>query len=134
MSVQTDLTASQHSTYSNSSDIYAPPIAVSTSTRDDLYETAPLLFRGTEDSQSPAQAWRTVLKVLRGPQRLWSTVFAALSAALCTLLGGYTLGYPSSALVELGNYSQKYDLSPDYDFSSTLMKDLFGVREDQLCT
>lgn len=128
MALQTDITASQHSTYSNMSDDGAPPITVSTSTCERLHERAPLLLKGTEVSQSPAQAWRTVWRVLRGPQRIWVTVFAALAATLCTLLGGYTLGYPSSALVELANYSNLTNRSSDFDFNSKLMKDLFGVR------
>ena len=86
---------------------------------DGLKETAPLLFKGTafNKSPSPLQSWKAVVAELVGPQRLWSVCASAVVASMCALLAGYTLGYPSGAVIELRAKS----------FNDSLLQDLFGV-------
>ena len=63
-------------------------------------------------------------------ERLWSTAIAAFVASIPALLVGYTLGFPSSALLDLtGNGTA--DIPSSYVFSSTL-GDIFAVRHLQL--
>ena len=58
-----------------------------------------------------------VLAELRGPQRLWTTTLAALIASLSPLLGGYTLGFASPALLQLND-----DLVPsDYHLDGVVL-------------
>ena len=67
-----------------------------------MSDKSPLLFNGTKDTTfTVLQSWRAIIAVMVGPQRLWSTGVAAVVAALCTLLAGYTLGYPSPVLQQL---------------------------------
>ena len=51
----------------------------------------------------PLRFWQIVLAELRGPQRLWTTTLAAVIASLGSLLGGYTLGFASPALLQLND-------------------------------
>ena len=48
-------------------------------------------------------SWQTVLAELRGPQRLWTTTLGVVVASLSPLLGGYTLGFASPALLQLNH-------------------------------
>ena len=89
-----------------------------------LQERAPLLFRGTEESPTPIQSWKDVIAEIKGPQRLWSTAIVALLAALTSLFAGYTLAYPSSALIDLN----KLNDSRIFKRGSSL-EDIFGVSD-----
>ena len=62
-----------------------------------------------------------VVMALRGKERLWSCVLAALVSSLSTLLGGYAIGYSSSALLELGQ------LPGEMSLNDSVMQGLFGV-------
>ena len=53
-------------------------------------------------------------------ERLWSTSLSVAIVSVLSLLGGFTLGFASSTLLNLG------DLSEAYRFDHTL-SDLFGV-------
>ena len=64
-------------------------------------------------------------RVLRTRQRLWSTAVSAFVASIPALLVGYTIGFPSSALLDLTG--DEGDLPKDYQFT-TLLSDLFAVR------
>ena len=67
-------------------------------------EKTPLINNNnTQDAKSVFQSWKRVIAELRGPQRLWSTTLIAFLTSLTALLGGYTLGYPSSALLDLND-------------------------------
>ena len=55
------------------------------------------------DSPRRQSSWQTVLAELRGPQRLWTTTLGVVVASLSTLLGGYTLGFASPALLQLNH-------------------------------
>lgn len=88
-----------------------------------LTDKTPLLFSGTKDDRfTVLQSWRAVIAMMRGPQRLWSTTIATIVAALCTLLAGYTLGYPSPALQQLNDLSGEFAIHND-----SVLQDLFGV-------
>ena len=124
--LRNNLTTSVGSTYSDVSD--------GSSTRDrctfdrnylSLQEKAPLLFRGTDaESPTPLQSWKAVIAEIKGPQRLWSTTIVALLAALTSLFAGYTLAYPSSALIDLN----KLNDSRIFKHGSSL-EDIFGVSD-----
>ena len=89
-----------------------------------LHETAPLLLLGTDtQTPSPIQSWRSVLAELRGPRRLWSVSLFSLFAAFTAILSGYTLAFPSSALLDLRN--NMTDSSRIKKGSS--LEDIFGV-------
>ena len=121
-----NLTTSLGSTYSDVSD--------GSSNRDryifdrnnwNLQEKAPLLFRGTDvESPTPLQSWKAVIAEIKGPQRLWSTTVVALLAALTSFFAGYTLAYPSSALIDLN----KFNDSRVFQRGSSL-EDIFGVSD-----
>ena len=67
-------------------------------------EKTPLINNNnSQDAKSVFQSWRRVIGELRGPQRLWSSTLVALLTSLTALLGGYTLGYPSSSLLDLND-------------------------------
>ena len=53
--------------------------------------------------------------------RGWSTIYSVLTAALLSLIGGFTLGYSSPTLIELANLED-----PELRFGNTL-SDVFGV-------
>ena len=55
------------------------------------------------DSPRHCSSWQTVLAELRGPQRLWTTTLGVVVASLSPLLGGYTLGFASPALLQLNH-------------------------------
>ena len=80
-------------------------------------------------SKSPLNSSENLTLLQKGTtrtrERLWSTTVSALIAVIPALLVGFTLGYPSPALLDLG------DLSEDYRFN-TLLSDLFGVSYVQL--
>ncbi|XP_011402949.1 PREDICTED: facilitated trehalose transporter Tret1-like [Amphimedon queenslandica] len=69
-----------------------------------LQQTAPFLLLGT-DSQtpSPMQSWHSVLAELKGPRRIWTVTLFSFLAAFSAILSGYTLAFPSSALLDLRN-------------------------------
>ena len=66
-------------------------------------------------------AWARITMALRGKERLWPCVLAAVVSSLSTLLGGYALGYSSSALLELGQ------LPGELSFNGSVMQGVFGV-------
>jgi len=53
--------------------------------------------------------------------RRWSTVYSVLTAALLSLITGFTMGYSSPTLIELAKLKD-----PDLRFGSTL-SDIYGV-------
>ena len=78
--------------------------------------------RQSSVSPSPLQSWKDIVAEIRGPQRIWLLTLVTFIASLTTLLAGYTLGYPSSALLELS------ELPDEYAFTNeTILPDLFGV-------
>jgi len=98
-------------------------------------EKKPLLAEGDEKppSASPRYGARrrsstaklALERVLRTRQRLWSTAVSAFIASIPALLAGYTIGFPSSALLDLTG--DEGDLPKDFQFT-TLLSDLFAVR------
>ena len=99
-------------------------------------EKKPLLAEGDEKppSASPRYGARrrsstaklALERVLRTRQRLWSTAVSAFVVSIPALLVGYTIGFPSSALLDLTG--DEGDLPKDYQFT-TLLSDLFAVRQ-----
>ena len=90
-----------------------------------MSDKSPLLFNGTKDTTfTVLQSWRAIIAVMGGPQRLWSTGVAAIVAALCTLLAGYTLGYPSPALQQLNHLQNGFAIR-----NQSVLQDLFGVSQ-----
>ena len=61
-------------------------------------------------------------RMFRTRERLWSTTISALIASIPALLVGFTIGYPSPALLEL----RAREVPDDFRFT-TLLSDLFGV-------
>ena len=53
--------------------------------------------------ESLRSTWKSIYSELRGPQRLWTTLLATLLTSISPLLGGYTLGFASSALLQLND-------------------------------
>lgn len=86
-------------------------------------EKTPLINNNnSQDDKSVLQSWRGVIAELRGPHRLWSTTLIALLTSLTALLGGYTLAYPSSALLDLN------DLNNTRVFRhGSVLENIFGV-------
>ncbi len=119
------LTSSFGSTYSSATMDYEQSVGLSETTVEGLKESAPLLFKGTSftDSPSPFQSWKAVIAELRGPQRMWAVFASALVASLSAILAGFTLGYPSKSMIELGLIQS---------FNSTLLLDLFGVSNNYI--
>lgn len=119
------MTTSLGSTYSEASDTSGNSIGQFPKGKGNLqlHVKAPLLYRGSTDGEvpSPIQSWRAVLAEIRSSKRLWSTVVVSLAVGLTAVLTGYTLGYPSSALLDLRNTSSEY-----YQKGST-SENLFGV-------
>lgn len=59
-------------------------------------------------------------------ERLWSTTFSSLVAAIPALMIGYTFAFPSSAILDLTS-DETADLPENYRFSLALA-DIFAVR------
>ena len=120
--VEERLNTSFGSTYSAIS-TEVDPDSISESAIEGLKESAPLLFKGTEfvESPSPWKSWKAVIAELRGPQRLWVVFLSALVASISAVLAGFTLGFPSKAVIELS------EIEGDRGFNSSVLKDLFGV-------
>ena len=91
-------------------------MATENSTRDNLREPygvqreilqgstrAPLLSTEKCLSKPKGPSRKSILAELRGPQRLWTAVIAAQVVSLSPLLGGYTLGFASPALLQLND-------------------------------
>lgn len=119
--IEAGLCSSMGSTYSTAT-TDEQELAISEQLMEGLKESAPLLFKGTAftESPSPLQSWRAVLAELMGPQRLWLVLTSAIIASLCAILSGYTLGYPSLAIISLEH-------SGGSAFNNTSLQDLFGV-------
>ena len=66
-----------------------------------------------------------VERLVRTRERVWATAISSTVAAIPALLVGYTLGYPSSTLMELTA------LPSDFRFSD-LLASLFGVSVEML--
>lgn len=64
-------------------------------------------------------------RVLRTRERLWSTALSALVASIPSLLVGYTIGYASSAILDLTGRGTAH-LPKDYRFSPR-QSELFAV-------
>lgn len=122
----TALTTSVRSdeSYGQPSDTEASHLLFNSNLSIGLTDKAPLLCNGTKaTSITVLQSWRAMIAMIRGPQRLWSTTIAAVVAALCTLLAGYTLGYPSCALLQLNALPDDRAIR-----NTSVLQDLFGVR------
>lgn len=79
--------------------------------------------RGARNSAASA----AVKKVPSGRrERLWPTIVSTLVASISALLLGYTYGFPSTALMDLTGDVE--EISDSYQFSTTLLCDLFAVR------
>ena len=63
-----------------------------------------------------------VVWMFKTPERLWSTALSVAVVSTLSLLGGFTLGFASSTLLDLG------DLPEEYRFDHVL-SDLFGVSQ-----
>ena len=86
-------------------------------------EKTPLINNNNyQDGKSVFQSWRQVIAELRGPHRLWSTTLIALLTSLTALLGGYTLAYPSSALLDLNNLNSTRVFQ-----HGSVLENIFGV-------
>ena len=81
---------------------------------------------GNSDSRDNGTAAEVETKK-RPRERLWATALAALVAAVPALLVGYTIGFPSSALLDLTG-DPAAGIPSDYVFSSTLA-DVFAVNQ-----
>ena len=115
---------------------FAVETSLLTSEKEDEDEKKPLLV--VEDEKPPSASPRygarrrsstamlALERVLRTRQRLWSTAVSAFIASIPALLVGYTIGFPSSALLDLSGDTG--DLPKDYQFT-TLLSDLFAVRQ-----
>ena len=89
----------------------------------------PLLDRKTPGKplagrRRSSTALMSVGSVLRTHQRLRSTILAAAIASIPALLGGYTIAFPSSALLDLTGGME--GLPKDYLFN-TALSELFAV-------
>ena len=91
------------------------------------FDTIPLQ---QEDESEPKgcvgslrSSWSAIFLELRGPQRLWTTLLAALLTSISPLLGGYTLGFASPALLELNDAEV-----PDKYHLKGLSLAMFAVR------
>ena len=78
-------------------------------------ETQPLLAKRLS-------ARSGVLGAITGPQRLWSTLIVSVLASMTAMPGGYTLAYPSSALLDLRSINDERVFIPD-----SVVENLFGV-------
>ena len=84
--------------------------------RDDM----PLL---KPKSQQPmTNLKQKALALLRAPERLWSVALLAFITATFTMIGGYTLGYPSSSLLDLRNMTHGRSIE-----SGSIMENVYGV-------
>lgn len=86
-----------------------------------------------EDSQDKSSQSRRegilgkILKVVRGPERLWSVIYASVVAVIGSLMFGYSLGYASPVLLELSDNNFVCNVS-HAPFSNTgVYFALFGV-------
>ena len=102
----------------HSSDETSPSMSI-------LQQTAPFLLLGT-DSQtpSPMQSWNSVLAELKGPRRIWTVTLFSFLAAFSAVLSGYTLAFPSSALIDLRNSTT----NTSRFVKGSSIEDCFGVR------
>lgn len=74
--------------------------------------------------QDPPDATRT-----RARERIWSTCLSTLVASIPALLIGYTIAFPSSALLVLmDGWREGHLPSKDYQFDTELA-DVFSVSE-----
>lgn len=87
-------------------------------------EATPLLIR---PSRKPSAA-KAIYRELRSGQRIWTILILSVLAANTSLLGGYTLGYPSSSLLDLKNLTGDRTLKHD-----PVMQGLFGVSWWHAC-
>ena len=71
-------------------------------------------------------------EALRPRERLWSTVVAAFVASIPALLVGYTLGFASSALLDLTGDTDDDAVPSDYYFGDTV-SGIFAVSENIFC-
>ena len=84
-----------------------------------------------QESDAPVEEF-TVTTRTRARERIWSTCLSTLVASIPALLLGYTMVFPSSALlVLLDGWSEGNLPSKDYQFSTELA-DVFGVSADYL--
>ena len=92
-------------------------LKISTSAeRDDI----PLL---KPKSQQPmTNLKQKALALLRAPERLWSVALLAFITATFTMIGGYTLGYPSSSLLDLRSMTHGRSIE-----SGSIMENVYGV-------
>ena len=90
-------------------------------------QSIPLLQHQSEPKgcmKSLRSSWSVIFSELRGPQRLWTTLLAALFTSISPLLGGYTLGFASPALLQLNDPGV-----PDEYHLQGLSLAMFAVRD-----
>lgn len=83
-------------------------------------ETKPLIQ--SQRYSHPSSFIGKLSLLCKGPQRLWSTTLIALVAALTALIGGYTIGYPSSSLIDLDKLNGSRAIKND-----SVLANLYGV-------
>ena len=82
-----------------------------------------------EKSQQPTRKGLLgkVLKVVHGPERLWSVIYASFVAVIGALMFGYTMGYASPVLLELSDPTFIKEVSNANFTSTDVYTALFGV-------
>ena len=75
------------------------------------------------DEDKPLPAWKAIRKeICGGQQRVWAVTLFSVLAASTSLLAGYTLAFPSSALLDLRGLHDNRTF-----YHNKLMEGLFGV-------
>ena len=65
--------------------------------------------------------------ILKGPERLWSVLYASVVASLGSVIFGYAFGFPSPAILQLANSNFIRNVS-HADFQENSKVDIFAVR------
>ena len=70
-----------------------------------------------------------IVKVIRGPERLWSVIYSSLVAVIGSLMFGYSLGYASPVLLELTDATFVRNVSHAPFENAGVYSALFGVSQ-----
>ena len=89
-------------------------------------EDIPLLKVNLQEP--PKSLKQKALALCKSPHRLWSTSVIAFIVATLTMIGGYSLGYPSSALLDLRNMTNGRAIE-----SGSVLENVFGVSVTSCC-
>ena len=91
------------------------------------------LQSSVEDSQDKSSQSRRdgilekIRKIVRGPERLWSVIYASVVAVIGSLMFGYSLGYASPVLLELSDNTFVHNVSHAGFSQTSIYFALFGV-------